>query len=153
MTRFIVRIVLHGATEEYEYAALHEFMMAAGFARSIAANNGQTYHLPPTMYLYEGFASLQQVKALADNAAKKTGDQHAVLAIEYTSAMWSGLSLQARHLPKRTLRPAIITSTLRSSRGGEETSPPLSDAGRAARDSTGGTNPDTEAGSNEVPEE
>jgi hypothetical protein len=87
----MVRVELHGGTAA-EYEELHNYMRSSGFSRTIKGSNGKIYKLPPAEYYYSGSSTGEQVRSLAQAAAKKTGRANAVLVTIATGEiLWSGL--------------------------------------------------------------
>jgi hypothetical protein len=93
MANFTVRVELHQATYA-DYEALHAAMEKQGFSRFIAADNGQTYHMPWAEYSGSGSLSTVQVRDIARSAANTTGKSNAVFVTEAQSRAWVGLPLQ-----------------------------------------------------------
>lgn len=95
MANFTTRVVLHKDDKNYEpldsetYDVLHEAMEKEGFSRTIIGENIE-YHLPPAEYNIMGDYTINQVRTLAQNAAKKASEKYSVLVTEGTRA-WSNL--------------------------------------------------------------
>jgi hypothetical protein len=88
MSRFIVRVELHGAPEP-AYELLHELMGNAGFARTIWGS-GKEYHLPSATYCAETSDAATTVRQVAKQAADATGYSNGVIVTEGSST-WVGL--------------------------------------------------------------
>lgn len=69
-------------------------LLLAGFSRFIAADNGQTYHMPWAEYNGSGNLNSGQVRDIARSAANTTGKSNAVFVTEALSRAWVGLPLQ-----------------------------------------------------------
>jgi hypothetical protein len=91
MAMFITRVELHRATAPGDYTRLHAQMRAQGFAMTIVASDGVSYHLPPAEYCFIGQATLVQVRDMAQRAAAQVDNSHAVLVTESNGSAWVGL--------------------------------------------------------------
>jgi len=91
VNQFITRIELHGAKWPEDYIALHSYMMAARFYRTIIAEDGRQYYLPSATYRSYGDLTAQDVRRLAAEAAAKTGRQCSVLVTDENLSCWEGL--------------------------------------------------------------
>lgn len=90
MASFTVRVELHdGVWQDYE--TLHEAMGRVGFSRTVTANDGSTYHLPPAEYIIEGEFTTNDVQAATTAAADTTGKSHGILITESVRRLISGL--------------------------------------------------------------
>jgi hypothetical protein len=89
MKQFITRIELHGASES-DYQKLHHLLGTAGFSRTIIADDGTEFHLPPAQYSSCGESS-PQVRETARQAARMVGKPFAILVSETVSNAWVGL--------------------------------------------------------------
>lgn len=70
MTRFTVRVELHGVKHNAEkYTQLHTEMERRGFGRTIEVN-GDTYELPPAEYSIDGPRTSAKMLELAKAAAQ-----------------------------------------------------------------------------------
>ena len=67
MARVIVRVELHGATTEEQYARLHTQMAGIKFVRRIKGSDSTTYLLPTATYVSDAFETLS---AALDSAWK-----------------------------------------------------------------------------------
>jgi hypothetical protein len=90
MSRFIVRVELHGAIYE-DYVKLHAEMKARGMTNFIVGDNRVTYQLPTATYAGEGNIPDNQVLSAAKAAAATTGRKFAVLVANYNACTWEGL--------------------------------------------------------------
>jgi hypothetical protein len=96
MSAFSIRVELHQATWQ-DYENLANDLLRQGITRTITADNGGTYHLPPAEYNYQGNATIDAVLNAASASAQKTGRRHAVFVTEASQRKWVGLDLvQAR---------------------------------------------------------
>ena len=93
MANFTVRVELHQANYA-DYETLHAAMEQKGFSRFIAADNGQTYHMPWAEYNGSGSLTSVQVRDIARTAANSTGKSNAVFVTEAQTRAWIGLPLQ-----------------------------------------------------------
>jgi hypothetical protein len=89
--KYLVRVELHSASYS-DYEMLHKAMAAAGFQRTIRADDGTLYYLPTAEYVIETSQIGERVRVAADSAAARTGKPHAVLVVRYDLAWWQGLS-------------------------------------------------------------
>ncbi|MCE7949960.1 MAG: endoribonuclease GhoS [Xanthomonadales bacterium PRO7] len=90
MSRFTVRVELHGATEA-DYQQLHAAMSRGGFSRVIEGSNGVSYHLPTAEYDYSSTETVSQVRDRAYAIACTVKQNPAVLVTEGGCA-WKGLA-------------------------------------------------------------
>lgn len=90
MASFITRVELHGATYQ-DYTNLHAYMGQEGFTNTIRSNDGVVYQLPPAEYQLVANCTAVQAHEKASSAAARTLKMFAVLAFEYSSAVWVGL--------------------------------------------------------------
>lgn len=81
MARYITRVELHEATW-IDYENLHRYMSEVAFARTIVADDGVRYDLPTATYFFHGLLKAQEVRALAEQAAIRTGRAAWVLVTE-----------------------------------------------------------------------
>lgn len=88
MTKFTVRIELHD-TDDYE--PLHEQMERREFLRTIEANDGSVYHLPPGEYNQISDRTAREVRAAATAAIRATGKKGAILVTPSSGRYWRGL--------------------------------------------------------------
>jgi hypothetical protein len=91
---YTVRIELHKASYS-NYEALHGYMETVGFSRTITADDGRKFQLPPAEYSYVGAEAKQQVLEAAKRAAAQTGLNFAVVVTAGESVIWEGLPLAA----------------------------------------------------------
>ena len=92
MTNYLVRVELHNA-QRSDYDVLHQAMIIRGFGRTIQADNGRLYELPPAEYSFFGNDNdALNVEVLAATAAATTGLRYAVLAVDWKAAAWVGLN-------------------------------------------------------------
>ena len=71
--------------------------LGRGIARTIIADNGVTYHLPPAEYNYQGPGTIDAVLNAASTSAQQTGRRYAVFVTEASRRTWVGLEeVQAR---------------------------------------------------------
>ena len=91
MSKYIARVILHGAREPEDYVSLHQHMEQAGFERTIKSDDGRNWHLPPGMYRADSALGVNRVREIAEEKAALTGFRYAVLAFDYQSASWNGL--------------------------------------------------------------
>ncbi|HTB03547.1 MAG TPA: hypothetical protein VK804_24015 [Bradyrhizobium sp.] len=90
MAGFTIRVELHGA-DWSEYENLHQKMAAQGFSRTITADDGKRYWLPPAEYNYEAAATRTEVLAKAKAAASQVKTSFAVIVTEAGARTWYGL--------------------------------------------------------------
>jgi hypothetical protein len=92
MANTIVRVELHGATNEAQYQKLHQAMAAIGFERTIVEGNTRArMQLPTAMYYSTRYATVPAARDAAWKAALPTGLARAVVAAGEVIA-WEGLS-------------------------------------------------------------
>jgi hypothetical protein len=91
MAKYLVRVELHNATWD-DYDTLHAEMADRGFSREITGENGLNYQLPTAEYVIHSGAGLEDVRALAAEAAKATGRKFGVIVAEYSRSAWVGLA-------------------------------------------------------------
>ncbi len=102
MKAFLTRVELYGSPTSADYIKLHEEMVKRNFSRTIAGDDGKTYHLPTAEYSSRSTTlDADGVRALAVEAARATGyvpwpgtstsKDCAVLTAEWTILRWSGL--------------------------------------------------------------
>ena len=91
MASFMTRVELHSATYQ-DYANLHTYMAQEGFTNTIRSNEGVLYQLPPAEYELIANCTAMQARDKAVKAATRTSKKFAVVAVEYGSAAWVGLS-------------------------------------------------------------
>ncbi|MGD0185747.1 MAG: hypothetical protein ABSC25_10930 [Roseiarcus sp.] len=91
MATFITRVELHDATYN-SYVQLHGFMVQEGYANSIRGGDGVAYHLPPAEYHLTANCTIEEARAKAARAARKTQKGYAILTSEYSRAAWIGLN-------------------------------------------------------------
>ena len=91
MAYFTTRVVLHGWATAEDYSVLHTAMHKAGFASTVSAADGFTYHMPPAEYLLVGVYKLTDVLGWAEAAASQTGKRDSVLVTEGLTLTWHGL--------------------------------------------------------------
>lgn len=90
MAMFSIRVELHGATGS-DYNSLAEHLRQRGIVDVITDDNGLRYKLPPAEYNYVGNATLEQVFASVEGAAKLVGRAYAIIANEAVRRRWTGL--------------------------------------------------------------
>ena len=90
MSYFITRVELHEATWA-DYESLHSLMAAQGFGRTVQADSGVQYQLPPAEYLKISAESPNAVLEAAARAAAATGRNASVLVTEGQRLVWQGL--------------------------------------------------------------
>lgn len=90
MARVVVRVELHGATTEEQYARLHVQMAAAKFARRISGGDGAIYLLPTATYVSDAFETVNAALDSAWSAAAGITASYGVIATQ-GSSMWTGL--------------------------------------------------------------
>lgn len=92
MNKFIKGVELHGASS-FDSEALHGFMAALKFRRTISADDGRDFILPTATYYSFGDLATEDVRALAATAAtaaNRTGPTSWVLVIDAKSlSNWS----------------------------------------------------------------
>lgn len=88
---YITRVELHDA-DYLDYEILHTRMTNAGFNRTILANNGGCYHLPPAEY-HSGGNNLSTVLNAAKSVANSTGKNSAVFVSQISGWTADGLTL------------------------------------------------------------
>ncbi len=89
MASFTVRVELHdGGPHDYE--RLHVEMAQSGFARTIRADDGRFYHMPPGEYDFQHLSrTAADVHALAVAARERTGRAGNVLVTETVQRVFS----------------------------------------------------------------
>ncbi|KNC93757.1 type V toxin-antitoxin system endoribonuclease antitoxin GhoS [Trabulsiella odontotermitis] len=91
MANFTVRVELHNASSN-DYENLHERMEAADFSRTITTTSGEVYHLPNAEYSYSGNKTIEYVRDLARDTAKRVKPNPAILVTKSDGTRrWSGL--------------------------------------------------------------
>lgn len=93
MASFLVHVVLHHAKLWGDYDTLHDAMKDAGFDKTVVANDGNEYRLPPAEYAYSGDVTIKAVRRLAKQAAKTTGHTFSLFVAGWTGR-WAGLNLE-----------------------------------------------------------
>ncbi|OWO82435.1 DUF2622 domain-containing protein [Photorhabdus luminescens] len=78
MANFTVRVELHNANSS-DYENLHEKMESAGFERTITSESGKVYHLPDAEYSISSNKSIEEVRNLARDTAKKVKANPSIL--------------------------------------------------------------------------
>jgi hypothetical protein len=91
MAKYLLRVELHGATWN-DYETLHSEMAYRGFSREVTSDDGRTYQLPTAEYVTQKSTGLEDVRALAAEAAKRTGRRFGVIVAEYSRSAWVGLA-------------------------------------------------------------
>ena len=93
MSSFTTRMVIHEGTWN-DYDNLHREMGARGFSRTIKSDTGKVYHLPDAEYDFSGNATREQVRALAEQAARAAAPRlaSAQLVTESIGRTWKGLA-------------------------------------------------------------
>lgn len=92
MAFFVVRVELPGSPSEKTYEILHDAMARAGFARTIAyGGKPPVYQLPHAMYSKTAASTVNVIRDEAASAAKTTGLDPMILAIEAASVASYGL--------------------------------------------------------------
>jgi hypothetical protein len=115
MANYTVRVELNAASaQDYDY--LHGLMGFAGFSRSVRADDGRLFRLPPAEYVLDGSAlSIEDVYRLAANSANKTGCSNEVLVNEVVRRYWS-------------LKPVLASPQVNALAGLSAAKTPLSNA-------------------------
>ncbi len=90
MADFTTRVELHEATWS-DYQTLHGQMEAAGFQRTIHADQGAEYHLPTAEYVIAGNLTASDALEKAKVAAATTRKRFAVFVTTATAWRWYGL--------------------------------------------------------------
>jgi Endoribonuclease GhoS len=90
MSKYMIRVELHRASPS-DYEILHAAMEAGGFSRTIRNADGVTYRLPTAEYIAVSALTVDQLRALAAQAAWQTGTTASVVVVEYNAVAWSGL--------------------------------------------------------------
>lgn len=90
---YLIRVVLHGATEPDDYERLHDAMRDAQYYRVIRSDNGEWYELPPAMYCaLNSDLSGHDLRIKVDSIAGTIRPSCSILVIEAKSAYWNGLN-------------------------------------------------------------
>lgn len=92
MTLFTIRVELHAAIGA-DYTRLHEKLAQVGITDIITDDSGVRYKMPPGEYNYQGTATVNEVRAAVENAAKQTNRRWAVIVTEVARRTWNGLPL------------------------------------------------------------
>lgn len=93
MANYIARVELHKATYD-DYEQLHSSMAARGYARTIGADDGNTYELPTGTYVaLNSSATLQTAIDAAKNAAKETGKKYSIIVGNWNAVKMNGLAV------------------------------------------------------------
>jgi len=91
MAAFTVRVELHKADSD-DYDKLHEKMEADGFSRTVASDDGATYHLPTAEYSYSHpTMTAREVASKAHAVANAVKPKPAVLVTKSAGRSWQGL--------------------------------------------------------------
>jgi hypothetical protein len=90
MTRFMIRVELHNASEA-QYIRLHELMAARGLFRIIVGDDNKKYWLPPAEYTTLSELTRDQVRGIAKACAAAVVTRYAVVVAEATAVTWEGL--------------------------------------------------------------
>jgi hypothetical protein len=91
MSRFIIRVELHGERSALQYQRLHHLLAARGIATIIQADDGRRYHLPPAEYYYFGNATAQELRDIAKQCANIVDSSNAVVVVDARMIVWEGL--------------------------------------------------------------
>jgi hypothetical protein len=92
MAKFTTRVELINATWE-DYETLHQEMANRNFTRTIVADDGVEYDLPPAEYNREGNYTRAQTLTAAKNAAAATLKGNRILVTESTGRIWYNLEI------------------------------------------------------------
>lgn len=94
MSYFIARAELHGAPQDsQEYDSLHRTMLSRGFYRTIAADDGSRFHLPPAEYSNFDGVDITEVAARIQQAVVETGRGTGSTIIVHHADDWRGYRL------------------------------------------------------------
>lgn len=96
MSKFMVRVILHDASNWEMYEGLHQAMESKGFVRTLAGKKA-TYHLPPSEYWFAGEQTLADVRVLAAAAAESTGQEFGLVVVKADG--WSVMRLKTVESP------------------------------------------------------
>jgi hypothetical protein len=89
----LIRVELHAATTVAQYEGLHSAMQQAGFQRTIPGGQNSQWQLPTASYYSNRFATVDQAKNAAWQAARGIATAYAVVA-SGPSIVWEGLERQ-----------------------------------------------------------
>jgi hypothetical protein len=78
MATFFIRVELHGAKYPDDYGKLHDAMKTANYSRTIKADDGGIYHLPPAMYFVSSDWTFKAITEEVRGLANATGFSNAV---------------------------------------------------------------------------
>ena len=122
MSSFTVRVELNSATVQ-DYVRLHGCMENAGFSRTIRADDGRLFHLPPAEYALEGSAfALSDVHHLVEHVIARAECRGEFLITEALGRSWSLKSAASPELTNALA--ALLAQAPRT-----QTSPPNAFAG------------------------
>ncbi|WP_453978567.1 hypothetical protein [Brevundimonas sp. Marseille-Q4549] len=89
MARYLIRVVLHGATAVH-YSMLHDQMERAGAKRRVIGTDGVVYDLPDAEYVLESAYSTTKVRdaVIAIACGAKAKPDPSVLVAAYNDLTW-----------------------------------------------------------------
>lgn len=90
---FTIRVELHHSRLLSEYVRLKDFMLKAGFLKTIPNDDGVLFILPQAEYYYKGQVEIAAVLKAAQKAASKITTNYSILITESNGRIWSGLKL------------------------------------------------------------
>lgn len=97
MSKYMVRVLLHDATNWEMYDDLNTAMEQRGFARTLSGKKA-SYHLPPSEYWFTGEQTLADVRVLAAAAAESTGQAFGLVVVKADG--WSVMRLKTVEAPE-----------------------------------------------------
>ncbi|MFM0736555.1 hypothetical protein PQQ51_04800 [Paraburkholderia xenovorans] len=95
MDRFNVRVELLNGANGDDYGALHQRMMASGFATAVVADDGRTYHLPPAEYVHvadDGARSVRNAAIAVVSDGLRPGLAFRIYVVQFVD--WASENLQ-----------------------------------------------------------
>ena len=92
MPKYIIRVVLHNASDPEDYDGLHEKMEESGYYRTITGDSGATYQLPSATYSAKKAAMrASTVRAEVIQIVNASGFRNSILVTRSTESAWRGL--------------------------------------------------------------
>jgi hypothetical protein len=88
MRDIVARVELHDANE-FAYQTLHFAMETAGFFRTIRADDGTLYHLPPATYLASSDMPIEWLRDRVGMAVLSSGCAANYIVFEKGVAAWN----------------------------------------------------------------
>lgn len=97
MPKYMVRVLLHDATNWDMYHDLNAHMAQRGFESTLSGKKA-AYHLPPAEYWFNGDQTLADVRMLAAAAAEQTGQAFGLVVVKADG--WTVMRLKPVEAPE-----------------------------------------------------